>query len=178
MSTQDRSRAAFEVYSKFADLSKDSEGQYKCQLTREFAEGWQEAYEAGAQSQAAKSAVAVPAGPTGLPYGIIDPDYARIFSIARALAWSEGYAIAMQGSFTRDLDLVAIPWTDQACEPEHLMRRIEDAAGLKDNGYPPGQKPHGRLVWTLLLPGFGDPRFVDLSILPRLAAAPTITEGI
>ena len=102
-----------------------------------------------------------------VPYGIIDPDYARVFTIARCLAWSEGYALVMHGSFTRDLDLIAIPWTKSACKPEHLMRRIEDAAGLNNITDEPGGKEHGRLVWTLMFPSFNDPRFVDLSIMPR-----------
>ena len=100
-------------------------------------------------------------------FGIIDPDYARIFTIARCLAWAEGYAIAMHGSFTRDLDLIAVPWAPHACEPEHLARRIESAAGLKISAHPKNDKPFGRLVWTFTLPDFGDPRFVDLSIIPR-----------
>lgn len=113
----------------------------------------------------------------GVPYGIIDPDYARIYTIARCLAWSEGYALAMHGSFTRDLDLIAVPWAERACEPEHLVNRIVDAAGLS-NKIPsnPGAKPHGRLAWTLHLPGFGDPRWVDLSIMPRLASAQQANE--
>lgn len=100
-------------------------------------------------------------------FGIIDPDYARIFTIARCLAWAEGYAIAMHGSFTRDLDLIAVPWAPHACEPEHLAKRIESVAGLKISASPKNDKPFGRLVWTLTLPDFGDPRFVDLSIIPR-----------
>lgn len=111
-----------------------------------------------------------------LPYGIIDPDYARVFTVARCIAWAEGYAIMMHGSFTRDLDLIAVPWTDEACEPEHLARRVEDAAGLKLATAEPGQKPHGRLAWTLLFPGFSDPRFVDLSVLPRVPA-PSLSAG-
>lgn len=107
---------------------------------------------------------------SGQAYGIIDPDYARVFSMARCLAWAEGYAIAFNGSFTRDLDLIAVPWTDSACEPEHLMRRIEQAAGLKNITPEPGDKPHGRKAWTLVFPGFGDPRFVDLSVMPRNGA--------
>lgn len=99
-------------------------------------------------------------------FGIIDPDYARIFTIARCLAWAEGYAIAMHGSFTRDLDLIAVPWAPHACEPEHLAKRIESAAGLKITAPPKNDKPHNRLVWTMTLPEFGDPRFVDLSIIP------------
>jgi hypothetical protein len=114
--------------------------------------------------------------PQGLPYGIVDPDYARIFSIARTLAWSEGYAIAMQGSFTRDLDMVAIPWTDAACEPDHLIKRIEVATDTKRTPHPPGVKPHGRLAWTLLMPNFGDPRFIDISVVPRVAATPEVPE--
>lgn len=110
------------------------------------------------------------AAPEGPAYGIIDPDYARIYTMARALAWQEGYALCMHGSFTRDLDLLAAPWTPSACEPEHLVRRICDATGLSQTGHPPGQKPHGRLAWTLLLPAFNDPRFVDLSIMPRTPA--------
>lgn len=53
----------------------------------------------------------------GPAYGIIDPDYARIFTVARLLAWQEGYALAMHGSFTRDLDLLAVPWTDKRLSP-------------------------------------------------------------
>lgn len=102
----------------------------------------------------------------GVGYGIIDPDYARIFTVARVLCWSEGYALTMHGSFTRDLDLVAVPWTDRAREPEHLARRILETCGLKDTAGNPGEKSHGRLVWTMRLPDFGDPRFVDFSVMP------------
>ena len=112
----------------------------------------------------------------GVPaYGIIDPDYARIFTISRCIAWAEGYALAMHGSFTRDLDLIAIPWTDRACDAPHLVRRIAAALddlevlvkvrGDDDQGTP---KPHGRIAWTLTVKKFGDPRFVDLSVMPRL----------
>ena len=106
------------------------------------------------------------AEPTGAPYGIIDPDYGRVYTIARKLAWEEGYAIGLHGSFTRDLDLIAVPWAERACEAEHLIRRIVDATGLKlRDGV--AVKPHGRRAWTLLFPTFGDPRFVDLSVMPR-----------
>lgn len=104
-------------------------------------------------------------------FGIIDPDYARVFTQARCIAWEEGYAILMHGSFTRDLDLVAVPWADHACEAEHLVRRIEDAASLKLVSSVPGQKPHGRIAWTLLFKGFGDPRSIDISVTPRLRSA-------
>lgn len=110
------------------------------------------------------------------PYGIIDPDYARIFTISRCLAWSEGYALLFHGSFTRDLDLIAVPWTNAACEPRKLVKRvIMDCKNLEylqksnpqetEEGSP---KEHGRLAWTLVFKAFGDPRFVDFSVMPRL----------
>ena len=111
---------------------------------------------------------ATPGVEPGREYGVIDPDYARIFTVARLLAWQEGYALAMHGSFTRDLDLLAVPWTDKASEPGHLVRRILAACeNLREQHGNPGEKPHGRRVWTLVFSAFGDPRFVDLSIMPR-----------
>lgn len=99
-------------------------------------------------------------------YGIFDPDYARIFTIARCLAWNEGYALCAHGSFTRDLDLIAVPWEPTACEPEHLMKRIEEGANLKCITPNPGGKNHGRLAWTMVMKKFADPRFVDFSVIP------------
>lgn len=110
------------------------------------------------------------------PYGIIDPDYARVFTVARCIAWSEGYAMVMHGSFTRDLDLLAVPWDEKATDAEHLIRRIACALDdldllIKDPKAPSQatQKPHGRLAWTLTFKAFGDPRFIDISVMPRMA---------
>lgn len=116
---------------------------------------------------------------TGQVYGIIDPDYGRIYTIVRKLAWEEGYAIGLHGSFTRDLDMVAVPWdAGRRCNPEKLVARILQATGLKEAHGNPGIKPHGRKVWTLLLPEFGDPRFVDLSIMPCPDIQHQPTEGV
>lgn len=114
----------------------------------------------------------------GQVYGIIDPDYGRIYTMVRKLAWEEGYAIGLHGSFTRDLDLIAVPWTGSACEPEHLVRRIVDATGLHDQHGNPGSKPMGRLCWTLTFPAFNDPRFVDLSIMPIQVEPPSVREPL
>ncbi len=104
--------------------------------------------------------------PTGQVYGIIDPDYGRFYTMIRKLAWEEGYAIGLHGSFTRDLDLIAVPWEQGNHNPDKLIARIVQATGLNNLHSNPGTKPYGRLVWTLTLPDFGDPRFIDLSILP------------
>lgn len=124
-------------------------------------------------------ALALAATPTAMPeekeggqvYGIIDPDYGRIYTIIRKLAWDEGYAIGMHGSFTRDLDLIAVPWEAGNHNAEKLVRRIEaSTAGVRSLPSNPGTKPNGRRVWTLVMTEFGDPRFIDLSIMPVITA--------
>lgn len=106
----------------------------------------------------------------GLPFGIIDPDYAKAYTIIRIVGWQFGYAVCLHGSFTRDLDLVAVPWREGVIGAERLVGQIEYRTGLKRQGEP-GAKPYGRQAWTLLFPGFEDPRWVDLSILPPPVAA-------
>lgn len=98
-------------------------------------------------------------------FGVIDPDYARIFTIARCLAWGDGYSACVQGSFTRDLDLLLVPWTDDCRhDPQHIVNQLAEVTGLSIlHNKPPTVQPHGRLSWTLVFPGFGDPRFVDIS---------------
>lgn len=114
-----------------------------------------------------------PVSPTWPAYGIIDPDYARYYSIIRCTAWSYGYAIGMHGSFTRDLDLIMVPWTDEARDATHVMKVIASRTDLRLHSETPGTKPHGRVVFTFHLPGFGDPRWIDLSVMPKLAEAIT-----
>ena len=115
-------------------------------------------------------------------YGVIDPDYARVFTHARIIAWQFGYACLAHGSFTRDLDLLLVPWTENACAPiDGIVRRIADVAGLTLQGEP-SNKPHGRKAWTLLFPAFNDPRWVDVSAFtPNYKlrhSAPAETEGM
>jgi hypothetical protein len=108
----------------------------------------------------------------GAVFGVIDPDYARIFTKARLLAWSYGYSCCVQGSFTRDLDLLMVPWADHATAASlgRIVAMLADSESLRINGEP-SKRPHGRLSWTLLFPAFGDPRFVDVSAFPGAGAA-------
>lgn len=106
----------------------------------------------------------------GLPFGIIDPDYARYYTLIRTTAWQCGYAIGLHGSFTRDLDLIAVPWTPQALPSDLLLKQIEFRTDLTRQEPEGREKPHGRLCWSLLLPGFTDPRWIDLSVVPAVPA--------
>lgn len=102
----------------------------------------------------------------------IDPDYGRIYTMARIMAWQYGWAAILHGSMTRDLDILLVPWEQHAhrVDAKHIVERIADAAGLTPHGHPPSDKPHGRKAWTLLFPGFADPRWVDISWMPSIAA--------
>lgn len=89
----------------------------------------------------------------------------KLIPVAKRL----GYAIALHGSFLRDLDVVAVPWTDEAVSAEELAEALraevhgwlQDKTGRRD----PAPKPHGRLCWSIHLEeGVG---YIDLSVTPR-----------
>ncbi len=115
------------------------------------------------------------------------PLYACLYPGLCDIARKHGYALAIHGSMVTDLDLVAIPWTEEAGDPEKM---VKDLKGLVDaclypellerygmseenqrkalegvGGPCPHPKPHGRLAWTLHL---DQGSYVDLSVLPRI----------
>jgi hypothetical protein len=102
---------------------------------------------------------------------MLAPWYAMAYTKLDRIAWRHGYALALHGSMARDLDLVAIPWTDDASSPEKLIaafvRFIVSGAEIhyKASGVKPTIKPHGRLAYVLAI-GF-DGHYIDLSIMPR-----------
>jgi hypothetical protein len=94
-----------------------------------------------------------------------------ILPAIREAARFQGYAIAVHGSLKRDIDLVAIAWADHACSPDDLVRVVQGAVGgilgnclrMSEST----QKPHGRIAYTLIHPGFcGE---IDLSVIPPKA---------
>ena len=54
--------------------------------------------------------------------------YPGLCDIARA----KGYALAIHGTVTSDLDLIACPWTDEACSAEDLMHTLKEHIGALD----------------------------------------------
>jgi len=112
---------------------------------------------------------------------ILDPDYARIFTQARVIAWNYGYTCAAIGSYTRDLDLLLVPWTDEARgNHEQLLKLIAQSCGLRFRDGQEDilkakpdftQKPHGRLSCSLFFPGPYDRRWVDIGIMPCVPKA-------
>lgn len=99
--------------------------------------------------------------------------YSQIIPKIRADAKRLGYAIAIHGTMTRDLDLLAVPWIEGAVEPVELVRMIAVCVGgyivgnkVDERGYmadEPTKQPHGRLSWNIC---WGGKAFIDLSVMP------------
>lgn len=91
-----------------------------------------------------------------------------ILPAVREVARHNGYAVAVHGSLKRDIDLIAVAWTEQAETAEVLVGAIRGAIGgvLGNCGIlgERSQKPHGRIAYTLLHPGFAGE--IDLSVIP------------
>lgn len=110
--------------------------------------------------------------------------YAPLIPILMRAGREVGYAIAVHGSLARDLDIVAIPWTDEAESAERLVlhltaavdgrlrngaRKLEDGTWEPAPASAPATKPHGRLAWSIHLGSDG--LYIDVSVMPRLGCA-------
>lgn len=105
------------------------------------------------------------------------PFFALTYQALTDVCRERGYALALHGTMDRDLDLVAVPWTEAAISAAELARAVGEHIGwwkIGPNGHSlqqtaelmmngPVPKPHGRLVWTIL---YGS-TWIDLSVVPR-----------
>src|SRR5690242_12079906 len=98
------------------------------------------------------------------------------------LARKHGYAIGLHGSMNRDLDLIAVPWIEDAAPAEVLVEAIREAIDghIIPDGTPAGKwdgekfvsavirqpepKPHGRRAWSIHF--CGHHFYIDLSVMP------------
>ncbi len=97
--------------------------------------------------------------------------YPEALHIATRVGRELGYAIAVHGSRVRDLDLIAVPWTDAAVPAIELVKALELALGgfVTERNVEgivwPVRKPHGRAAWSIHL---GAGPYIDLSIVPTI----------
>jgi len=106
----------------------------------------------------------------------------RVAEVAREAARACGYCLATHGSMERDVDLLAVPWVDDAVDAFSLVRAVQDAVsaefGKCYRSNEPERKPHGRLTWIMYFQGAvstptGAYPFIDLSVAPRPDLPPT-----
>lgn len=110
---------------------------------------------------------------------LIDPDYARIFTKLQCKARGYGFACILHGSCTRDLDVLLVPWEPHAANAsvEPILHMLADNEGLRFRDGVEDimkatidwtDKPHGRRATSLYFRGFGDPRWIDVSVMPAV----------
>lgn len=96
------------------------------------------------------------------------PAYASYYPVLCEVARELGYCLAVHGTMARDLDLVAVPWTDGAATAEELVEAVWKRVAwmsTKDKVVDgPEAKPHGRRAWCIPMMGGA---YVDLSVTPR-----------
>lgn len=96
--------------------------------------------------------------------------YATYFGMLKEIAEQHGYALAVHGSFTRDMDLIAVPWINNADDPMLMLAEMKKKVGFvvegEVNPYDSiGNKPHGRIAYTIAIGGGG---YIDISVMPRI----------
>lgn len=96
--------------------------------------------------------------------------YSMLYPWLVEIAHEHGYALGLHGSLRRDMDVIAVPWTEEASSAEDLVEAIADRLGTFLAGQlgQPGLKPHGRRAWSLILSGGS--AYIDLSVMPRQKA--------
>ncbi len=90
--------------------------------------------------------------------------YASMYEDIRELAISLGWAVALHGSLKADMDIMAMPWVDNAVEFETLISAIcglfEDNQLAQQYSIDYINKPHGRIVATIPI---WDDFYLDIS---------------
>jgi hypothetical protein len=103
--------------------------------------------------------------------------YAALYPMLVAIARRHGYALAIHGTVTRDFDLVAIPWIEEASSAKTLIMAIKKATGtvihhedhdhIVIKNFKGTEKPHGRLAYSLHLTNHGMyAGYLDISVMP------------
>lgn len=93
--------------------------------------------------------------------------YASYYPMLLQIAHEHGYALALHGSLQKDMDLIAVPWIQDAKPGKDLIEAILNKTGgyILDHDKPfLGHKPHGRLAYSIYI-DIG--MYFDISIMPR-----------
>lgn len=94
--------------------------------------------------------------------------YTVLWPSFRKAALDLGWTLALHGSMASDMDIMAMPWTEDAKDESDLISALQeciDSTVWKDNNLkrPPNAKPHGRIAYTLII--YAD-FYIDLSVMP------------
>lgn len=91
--------------------------------------------------------------------------YVHLYLNMLETARTAGYALTLQGSMARDLDLVAVPWTADCKSASELLAALIERHGLIAANSDDPIKPHGRTAHVLAI---GGEYYIDLSFMPTV----------
>jgi hypothetical protein len=79
--------------------------------------------------------------------------YASIWDDLRNAAMDNGWALGLHGSLSNDMDIMAMPWVENAKPVEVMIKALSDCftdSVFKEHHLVPHNgKPHGRVVYTM-----------------------------
>jgi hypothetical protein len=99
--------------------------------------------------------------------------YCVFFGLFKATAEKHGYALAIHGSFARDMDLILVPWVENPDPVLSVLKEWNEIIGDLPGDVPytsRGEKPHGRIAYTIPTGAGG---YVDVSVMNGIEGAPT-----
>ena len=93
--------------------------------------------------------------------------YAAMWDDFRQAAMDKGWALGLHGSLASDMDIMAMPWIENASPVEEMIEALEDCLTQPDSDlWMPTQKhidqPNNRIVYTICI--FGD-FYLDLNVI-------------
>jgi hypothetical protein len=107
--------------------------------------------------------------------------YVALYPMLQQIANDHGYALAVHGSLHRDLDLIAVPWVEEASDPFTLIMAFKEATAAVfthedfdhiDPERNVTEKPHGRLAYSLHVTNSGMyGGYLDISVIPKKEGA-------
>lgn len=81
--------------------------------------------------------------------------YASMYEDLKKAALSCGWALGLHGSLNSDMDLMAMPWDENAEPVEVMIKALSDcfteSPWKNEHGVVYTDKPNGRVVYTLLI---------------------------
>jgi hypothetical protein len=96
------------------------------------------------------------------------PVYCALYPELAELTRRFGYALAIHGSMAKDFDIVAIPWTPNAADPNDVVAAIcTEFAFINGRPDSPVTTEHGRVSHPLM-PLHSHGCYLDISFMPRI----------
>lgn len=89
--------------------------------------------------------------------------YCSYFGVLREIAIKNGYSLSIHGSLQNDMDLIAVPWTKEAVEPEKLITAFNDwISGTIDDKVE--ERPWGRKSFVIFL---RNGMYIEIAVFPK-----------